>query len=221
VKKNNVEIGMRFGHLKVISQKETGEKRTSWLCECDCGNKIVRGTTRLLGTENRRPDRSCGCKRHARNGNTLKHPRIYKIWTGIIDRCYNENRENYDRYGAKGIRVCEEWLNNFDSFLKWALENGYSDELNINRIDPTKNYEPSNCRWSNTFVQMQNRGMLKNNKTGVTGVAYIESQGFYRTYITRDNIRKDLGKFSTLEGAKKARIVAEEYYKKYGTLKGL
>jgi hypothetical protein len=70
-------------------------------------------------------------------------------------RCYNENAQYYPFYGALGIKVCKEWLKDSDNFVMWSLENGYiyypekekGDQLSIDRIDPKKNYQPSNCRW--------------------------------------------------------------------------
>lgn len=77
----------------------------------------------------------------------LSHTRLYNIWSGIKQRCNNPNRENYRFYGGKGISICEEWETDFLKFYTWSIEHGYSDELVIDRIDPTKNYCPDNCRW--------------------------------------------------------------------------
>jgi hypothetical protein len=83
-----------------------------------------------------------------RNGETVKHSRIYHAWYQMIKRCYNPKNDNYNRYGGKGITVCKEWIDSFQSFLNWALSNGYSDKLTIDRVESDKPYEPSNCRWS-------------------------------------------------------------------------
>lgn len=216
-----IEIGNKYGHLEVVALNRSEKRGKSWVCRCVCGNEIILTSAHLLGTKNRRPNKSCGCAENAYGGKAVKYPRVYSIWKGMIDRCYVEERENYERYGGKGIKVCDEWLNDFESFLEWSLKNGYNEDLNINRIDITKNYEPSNCRWANIFVVAQNKGIMKNNKTGVTGVSYFEEHQHYRAYITRDRIRKNLGSFQTLELAKEARLKAEEHYKKYGTIKDL
>ena len=71
-------------------------------------------------------------------------------------RCYNKNHKDYASYGWRGIKLCDEWLVS-DNFFEWALKNGYSDDLTIDRIDVSGEYEPSNCRWANTIQQMRNR----------------------------------------------------------------
>ena len=97
--------------------------------------------------------------------------RLYRIWADMKRRCKNSDRPNYKNYGGKGIRVCQEWENSFDSFREWALNNGYSDDLSIDRIDNDGNYEPSNCRWATAKEQANNK---RNN-------FYIEYKGETRT----------------------------------------
>lgn len=89
-----------------------------------------------------------------RTGNPLDK-RLYAIWRKMHYRCENENHPSYYRYGGRGIKVCEEW-NSLIVFGKWALENGYSEELTLDRIDNDRNYEPSNCRWATMKEQMNN-----------------------------------------------------------------
>ena len=83
--------------------------------------------------------------------------RIYNIYREMKTRCYNKNDYHYKWYGEKGIKICDEWLNSFISFYNWSIENGYKDDLTIDRIDNNKNYEPNNCRWVSHKIQCQNR----------------------------------------------------------------
>lgn len=85
-----------------------------------------------------------------------KHSRLNNIYSGIKARCYNSNLWNYQYYGARGIKMCDEWKNNYQTFKKWALENGYQDNLSIDRIDTNGNYEPNNCRWVTDKEQKNN-----------------------------------------------------------------
>lgn len=73
--------------------------------------------------------------------------KLYQVWRDMKNRCYRPKTTNYHRWGGRGIKVCDEWLNSFLSFRNWAFENGYNDSLQIDRIDPNGNYEPSNCRF--------------------------------------------------------------------------
>lgn len=88
----------------------------------------------------------------------LSKTRLYRIWSNMKGRCYNQNDANYYRYGGRGITICDEWRNSFTTFYNWAMENGYRDDLSIDRKDNNGNYEPSNCRWATTKQQENNRG---------------------------------------------------------------
>lgn len=85
-----------------------------------------------------------------------KGTRLYRIYRNMLSRCNNANSPSYLRYGKRGICVCEEWAQNFVSFKDWAYNNGYSDELTIDRIDNDGDYEPKNCRWVTTKDQALN-----------------------------------------------------------------
>jgi len=73
------------------------------------------------------------------------------------ERCYNKNYQEYHLYGGRGIKVCEEWKNDFMFFYDWAMANGYNSKLSIDRIEFNGNYEPSNCRWANDYTQANNK----------------------------------------------------------------
>ncbi|WP_405322212.1 hypothetical protein [Frisingicoccus sp.] len=151
-------IGRKFGYLTVVSKSDKRiSGRKTWVCRCDCGNtKLVTDTALGKSTI------SCGCYRRERASKlNLKHgmykKRIYRVWRCMINRCYDKNHESFEDYGGRGISVCDEWRNDRNSFFKWAIKNGYSDDLTIDRIDVNGNYEPSNCRFISKIEQQNNK----------------------------------------------------------------
>ena len=151
-------IGQRFGRLTVLERAENKGIHVCWKCRCDCGNeKIVRGCQ--LKNSN---TQSCGClqiertiKAHATHRQT--RTRLHRIWTAMKTRCFNPNTKAYKDYGGRGITVCAEWKNNFEAFRDWAMANGYSDNLTIDRINNDGNYCPQNCRWATRAEQNKNK----------------------------------------------------------------
>lgn len=150
--------GRRFGRLTVVSRAEnTKSGAVRWLCKCECGN-----TTVSMGQNLKKGKaQSCGClakEISSINNRThgLRGTRLYKIWQGMKQRCHCPSSVHYERYGSRGITVCDEWRNDFKSFYDWAMANGYSDDLSIDRIDNDKGYFPENCRWASNKDQQSN-----------------------------------------------------------------
>ena len=121
-----------------------------------------------------------------------KGTRLYSIYRGMITRCYNSNTPNYKRYGARGITMCDEWKDNFQTFYDWAMSHGYSDDLTIDRIDNNGNYEPSNCRWVD--MKKQTRNNSRNHIVKLNGIErpLIEWTEIYKiNYKTvRDRLKR-------------------------------
>ena len=153
-------VGKRFGNLVVVSKNtEIHDWRARWNCVCDCGNEIVARADSLTSGQKT----SCGCQAHkkwsksAREKHGMAKTELYRKWASIKQRCLDESRADYERYGGAGIAVCDEWKNSFVSFMNWSLNNGYKEGLSIDRIDNNKEYCPENCRWIKLEEQSANR----------------------------------------------------------------
>lgn len=152
-------IGQKFGRLTVIEQSKNDRLgNRQWLCKCDCGNtKIIRTHDLKTGKV-----QSCGCLRLERLKKALtKHgqsdTKLHQVYFKMKGRCYNPKDKNYKDYGGRGIKVCDEWKNDFISFYQWAINNGYKEGLTIDRIDNNGNYETSNCKWATMKEQCRHR----------------------------------------------------------------
>lgn len=153
--------GQKFNKLLVLEYVYTKNGQIYWKCKCDCGNiKNIAGSHLRTGHT-----KSCGClkkeiikkRTEQQTKHGLRHTRIYETWVNMKTRCLNKNNKNYSNYGARGIKVCNEWKDDFMTFYNWAMKNGYTDDLTIDRIDVNGNYEPNNCRWVTMEKQNNNR----------------------------------------------------------------
>ncbi|QMT16244.1 hypothetical protein H1Q58_09660 [Planococcus maritimus] len=163
-KRKHELTGQKFKEFTVLNLSDMKDKngKKKWRCRCSCGNIRYILASELMREKGQK---SCGCTsikniKAARITHGMSKSRLYKIWSGMKGRCGRVSCTNYQYYGARGISVCEEWLD-FVPFMIWSLSNGYTDELSIDRINSNGNYQPSNCRWTTQKVQMNNTTRTK------------------------------------------------------------
>ena len=152
-------VGKTFARWTIISKPR--RKRTRWyaLCRCKCGKEKAIYVYTLLA----RTSQSCGCLGRENSvaaltihGDSGKQTVEYNTWRRMKQRCTNKNRSNYKYYGARGIRVCAKWENNYQAFLK-DMGRRPNAHHSLDRIDTNGNYEPGNCKWSTPKQQRRNR----------------------------------------------------------------
>lgn len=158
--------GKRFDRLIAIAPAGKKFGSVLWLCLCDCGNHVTKRTGELLGA-NQKVKGCVLCGKRALQAARTKHgdtthgsaKPIYNAWHNMHARCSNP-KPRYRYWQGRGIKVCAEW-SEYLPFKTWALANGYTEGLALDRINPDGHYEPSNCRWvtvsQNTIYSLDRR----------------------------------------------------------------
>ena len=192
------DLGMMFATEKSKIKDRFGIYKCSF-----CGTEFKTQTYKVKSGHTK----SCGCYHKRRVSETHKthgliRTKLYNTWSKLKDRVLNPKHKAYQDYGGRGISVCGEWKDDFMSFYNWAMENGYSDELSIDRIDNDGDYCPENCRWTTKTIQSRNQRIAKNNTSGYKGVSYDKKANKYKAQIKVNNKSIYLGSFPTaVEGA--------------------
>lgn len=221
-KKYKDHMGERFGRLVVIGRATNDSSGNAmWNCICDCGHE-----TTVLGRSLRRgATRSCGCflsesskKRMSKimRKHGLSHTPLYRVWASMKERCNSEDCKGYKNYGARGIKVCSEWEEDFQVFYDWAIANGYAEGLEIDRIDNDGDYSPINCRFitpkANCRNQRRNVQVIVYDKiTKSTQVCRSLSEAAEVTGLNPQRIRRNMDQgylekrycFSTIKSKEK------------------
>ena len=207
--------GEVFGRLTVVKDVEDkvssrGSVKRRVECVCECGNTVVV----TLGHLRSGRTSSCGClhaeiAKRVNTSHGMTNTRPFKIWCKMRQRCTDPNIESFKNYGGRGIKYSEEW-ETFEGFWE-DMQEGYSDDLTLDRIDVNGNYCKENCRWATYTEQARNQRTKSNNKSGKSGVRE-NSKGKFEAYITADYKQIYLGTYLTFEEAVAAREAGELKY---------
>ena len=170
-------VGKKFGKLTVIKScgKDNKWNRYYSLVRCECGKEYLVRDSELV---NGRRKRCTKCRQWNRT-HGLTNTKLFNVWQSMRDRCYCVTDNVYKHYGGRGIVICEEWKNDFKRFYEWSMANGYKEGLSIDRIDVNGNYEPTNCRWVDRYVQANNR---RNNH-----MVYYRNKAYTLTQLAREH----------------------------------
>lgn len=213
--------GRKFNELIVLGKHKEFGKPTNWLCKCVCGKEIIATTQHLKNGQH-----SCGCKTKeilskARTIHGKSNSRLYDVWHRMKERCYRKKHKSYADYGGRGIKVCDEWKNDYTKFEEWALSHGYDEsaefmKCTLDRIDVNGDYEPDNCRFVDMKTQCKNR---RNNR-------WIEFNGQIRTMsewseitgISQDTLQRRIDVLNwSIERALTTKVREQKNGRKNGT----
>jgi hypothetical protein len=212
--------GKKYGRLLVVekSKEQYGTNGTRWVCLCECGKQVTVGVSKLQSGHTQ----SCGClirdslvSRNTKHG--MCRTKEYEAWCGMKRRCDPTNYK-FPTYREKGIKVCDEWLHDFEAFYAYL---GSPPENNrkwsVGRIDNNDDYKPGNIRWEQDNTQARNHSRQKNNTSGITGV-YLKTDSdgklYWVAFWNNLNHKKQRKMFSVNKyGYDEAKKLAADYRK--------
>lgn len=190
---NNQKELILLEDLGYLKPKETSNyKKRYGLYKCFCGNEF----TTVIQSVKRGLTQSCGCL-GTNNKHNLANHRLYATWKQMNARCNNPKSKSYNDYGARGVKVCDEW-HNMENFIK-DMFSSYAEGLTIDRIDVDGDYEPNNCRWTSREIQQRNKRIYKNNKSGHNGVCWHKIANKWMVGIKVNNKKIHLGYFDNVQ----------------------
>lgn len=199
--KKNV-IGEVYGRLTITGDAPYRSKDRRVYVSCTCGSsKDV-----LLGDLRRGDTVSCGCfltEVITTHGDS--YTRLYKIYKGMMNRCYLKTQSQYRLYGGRGIVVCGAWRDSYEAFRDWAVVSGYDDSLTIERRQVNGNYEPDNCGWIPMEFQHRNKQAIKGSSSQYIGVSKCKQTGRWLAKFKIGQAQKNLGRYDTELEAAQAR----------------
>lgn len=198
--------GHKYGLLSVIDEVLPRLYPRKWNCLCDCGTlKEVSGALMRNGSS-----KSCGCllltrpkEVHGTHGETKS--KLHRAWCNMLSRCNNPNSTGYENYGGRGVVVCDAWADSFEAFRDWANQNGYSEELTLDRKENALVYAPMTCRWVSMTIQGRNKRKRRNTSSDFIGVSLPMANNKYRSIIQVDGKAIRLGAYDDPKTAARVR----------------
>ena len=169
------KVGEKHNRITLLEEVEPhitpcGTKQRRVKCLCECGREFVARLSGLVSDK----QKSCGCLRRERcierstkHGLYIEYPELYTVIKNAIRRCTDSNCKHYKHYGARGIKVCTEWMSDKRAFIEWALSNNWKKGLDLDRIDNDGDYTPTNCRFVARHVNINNRRCTRISNTGI------------------------------------------------------
>lgn len=207
--KINYEVGQLVNGIEVVEDlgriyptDKSKQKTRMGLFKCPYDGNIFKTTFGFIKSGH---TCSCGCLHSIVCADMLtthgkSKSNLYSRWCHIKNRCYKSNNKDFVNYGGRGITMCDEWRNDFMSFYNWAMANGYSEELTIERKNNDGNYEPSNCKWATVLEQANNQRISSKTNTGYYGV-YAKGDNKFGVQLRYNKKSKHIGYYSNITEA--------------------